>query len=67
MQMRFLYALALLTIAASAPGISFRDDSHYVGLGPRTGYYVVRPGSVLLQQLGIQGAPTRDTSDPFNH
>jgi len=65
--MRFLYALALLTIAASAPGTSFRDDSHYVALGPRTGYYIVRPGSVLLQQLGFQGAPTRDTSDPFNH
>jgi hypothetical protein len=67
MQMRFLCALALLTIAASAPGTSFRDDSHYVARGPRTGYYIVRPGSVLLQQLGIQGAPTRDTSDPFNH
>jgi len=67
MQMRFLYALALLTIAASAPGTSFRDDSHYVALGRRTGYYIVRPGSVLLQQLGLQGAPTRDTSDPFNH
>ena len=67
MQMRFLCALALLEIAASAPGTSFRDDSHYVALGPRTGYYIVRPGSVLLQQLGFQGAPTRDTSDPFNH
>ena len=67
MQMRFLCALALLTIAASAAGTSFRDDSHYVALGPRTGYYIVRPGSVLLQQLGFQGAPTRDTSDPFNH
>ena len=67
MQMRFLSALALLTIAASAPGTSFRDDSHYVALGRRTGYYIVRPGSVLLQHLGIQGAPTRDTSDPFNH
>ena len=67
MQMRFLGALALLAIAASAAGTSFRDDSHYVALGPRTGYYIVRPGSVLLQQLGFQGAPTRDTSDPFNH
>ena len=67
MQIRFLCALALLTIAASAPGTSFRDDSHYVARGPRTGYYIVRPGSVLLQQLGIQAAPTRDTSDPLNH
>jgi hypothetical protein len=67
MQMRFLCAIALLTIAASAPGTSFRDDSHYVALGPRTGYYIVRPGSVLIQQLGIQAAPIRDTADPFNH
>ena len=67
MRMRFLSALAFLTIAVSASATSFRDDSHYVALGRRTGYYIVRPGSVLLQQLGLQGAPTRDTSDPFNH
>ena len=67
MQIRFLCALALLTIAALASANSFRDDSHYVARGPRTGYYIVRPGSVLLQQLGIQAAPTRDTSDPLNH
>jgi hypothetical protein len=67
MQMRFLSALALLSIAVSASANSFRDDSHYVPQGRRTGYYIVRPGSALLQQLGFQGAPTRDTSDPFNH
>ena len=67
MRMRFLSALVLLTIAVLASATSFRDDSHYVALGRRTGYYIVRPGSALLQQLGIQGAPTRDTSDPFNH
>src|SRR6478752_10169070 len=67
MQMRFLCAIALLTIAASAPGTSFHDDSRYVALGPRTGYYIVRPGSALLQQLGFQAAPFRDTSDPFSH
>jgi hypothetical protein len=67
MQTRFLCAFALLTIAASASAASFRDDSRYVARGPRTGYYIVRPGSVLLQQLGFQGAPFRDTSDPLNH
>jgi hypothetical protein len=66
-QTRFLYALALLTIAVSASATSFRDDSRYVPRGPRTGYYIVRPGSVLIQQLGLQGAPFRDTSDPLNH
>ena len=67
MQTRFLCAFALLTIAASASATSFRDDSRYVARGPRTGYYIVRPGSALIQQLGLQGAPFRDTSDPLNH
>ena len=67
MQTRFLCAFALLTIAASASATSFRDDSRYVARGPRTGYYIVRPGSVLIQQLGLQGAPFRDTSGPLNH
>ena len=65
--MRFVCAFALLTIAVSASATSFRDDSRYVARGPRTGYYIVRPGSVLIQQLGLQGAPFRDTSDPLNH
>ena len=67
MQMRFFCAFALLTIASSVSATSFRDDSRYVARGPRTGYYIVRPGSVLTQQLGLQGAPFRDTSDPLNH
>src|SRR4030095_1618821 len=67
MPMRLLAALAFLTIAASASATSFRDDSRYVARGPRTGYYMVRPCSVLLQQLGFQAAPFRDTSDPLNH
>jgi hypothetical protein len=67
MRMRLLAALALLSIAVSASATLFRDDSRYVTRGPRTGYYIVRPGSALLQQLGIQAAPTRDTSDPLNH
>ena len=66
MRTRFLIALALLAIAASTSFASFRDDSRYVSRGPRTGYYIVRPGSALMQQLGLQGAPFRDTSDPFN-
>jgi hypothetical protein len=67
MQMRFLCGFALLTIVVSASATSFRDDSRYVARGPRTGYYIVRPGSALIQQLGLQGAPFRDTSDPLNH
>ena len=67
MQTRFFCAFALLTIASSVSATSFRDDSRYVARGPRTGYYIVRPGSVLIQQLDLQGAPFRDTSDPLNH
>ncbi len=67
MQTRFISAFALLTIAVSASATSFRDDSRYVARGPRTGYYIARPGSVLIQQLGLQAAPFRDTSDPLNH
>ena len=67
MRTRFLSVLAFLSIAASATASSFRDDSHYVALGPRTGYYIVRPGSAMLQQLGFQAAPFRDTSVPLNH
>src|SRR5262245_52498206 len=67
MQTRFLCAVSLLTIAASASATSFRDDSRYVARGPRTGYYIVRPGSVLMQQLGLHAAPFRDASDPLHH
>jgi hypothetical protein len=67
MQTRFLCAFTLLTITALASATSFRDDSRYIARGPRTGYYIVRPGSVLVQQLGLYGAPFRDTSDPLNH
>ena len=64
---RWLAALALMTIATLASAASWDDDSHYVSLGPRTGYYIVRPGSPLSHQLGVEAAPTIDTSDPFRH
>jgi hypothetical protein len=67
MQTRLLCAFTLLTIAASAFATSFRDDSRYIARGPRTGYYIVRPDSVLMQQICLQGAPFWDTSDPLNH
>jgi hypothetical protein len=60
-------AFALLTIATFALAASWDDDSHYVSLGPRSGYYIVRPGSRLGHQLGIDAAPTIDTADPFRH
>jgi hypothetical protein len=67
MLLRLIAALVLLTITLSVSATSWHDDSHYVALGPRTGYYIVRPGSSLSDQLGIDGAPTVDTADPFRH
>jgi len=64
---RSIAALVSLTITFSVSATSWHDDSHYVALGPRTGYYVVRPGSSLSDQLGIDGAPTIDTADSFRH
>jgi hypothetical protein len=63
----WLVALVLLTSATLAPAASWDDDSHYVALGPRTGYYIVRPDSRLSYQLGVGAAPTIDTADPLYH
>ena len=51
---RWLITLVLLTIATLASAASWDDDSHYVPLGPRSGYYIVRPGSPLSHQLGVE-------------
>jgi hypothetical protein len=64
---RSFLTLALLTIATFAPAASWKDDSHYVSLGSRSGYYIVRPGSSLSHQLGVEAAPTVETPDPFSH
>ncbi len=57
----------LAAIAQVALSNSWHDDSRYVRLGSRTGYYVVRDGSTLSQQLGVDDAPYVDTSDPLRH
>jgi hypothetical protein len=57
-----LFALGLVGCASS-----FSDDSHYVSLGPRTGYYIVRPDSKLFDQLGLYDAPWIDTADWLRH
>ena len=67
MSARWFSALVLLTIVPFASATSWHDDSHYVTLGPRTGYYIVRPASALSHQLGVEAAPTLDTADPFRH
>jgi hypothetical protein len=64
---RSFMALALLTISTFAFAASWDDDSRYISLGARSGYYIVRPGSPLSHQLGVENAPTSDTADPFRH
>jgi len=64
---RWLVTLGLLAVATVASGFSWDDDSHYVSLGPRNGYYIVRPDSQLVRQLGLYEAPVIDTADPLRH
>jgi hypothetical protein len=45
----------------------FADTSHYVQTGPRTGYYIVQPGSALFRQLDLYDAPWSDTGDRLRH
>ena len=57
----------LLIFAELSFANSFQDDSHCLRLGPRTGYYVVRDGSRLSHQLGVDDGPYADTADPLRH
>lgn len=67
MSRRLCTALFLLIVANSACAASWDDDSHYVSLGPRNGYYIVQPDSRLFYQLGLYEAPVIDTADPLLH
>jgi hypothetical protein len=60
-------AFLLLVIATDACAASWDDDSHYVSLGPRNGYYIVQPDSHLFYHLGLYEAPVIDTADPLRH
>ena len=60
-------AFLLLSLATCACATSWDDDSHYVSLGPRNGYYIVQPDSPLFWKLGLYEAPVIDTSDPLRH
>ena len=64
---RRFVALALLATAPLALATSWDNDSRYVAVGARSGYYIVRPDSRLSYQLGVEAAPTIDTADPFRH
>jgi hypothetical protein len=67
MRRRSCAAFLLLSVAGFACAASWDDDSHYVSLGPRNGYYIVQPGSRLFRQLGLYEAPVIDTADPLRH
>jgi hypothetical protein len=65
--MKLICATVVLIFAELTFANSFHDDSHYVHLGPRTGYYIVRDGSLLSRQLGVDDGPYADTADPLRH
>jgi hypothetical protein len=67
MKPRSCAAYLSLTVVSFACAASWDDDSHYVSLGPRNGYYIVRPDSRLYYQLGLYEAPVIDTSDALRH
>jgi hypothetical protein len=67
MVVRSIAAVVFLTITLSVSAASWDDDSHYVSLGPRNGYYIVRPDSRLSRQLGLYEAPVIDTADWMRH
>src|SRR5437764_8465062 len=67
MSRRSCAAFLLLTLATYGCAASWDDDSHYVSLGSRNGYYIVRPDSHLCRQLGLYEAPVIDTADPLRH
>jgi hypothetical protein len=53
MMFRPITALVVVTLTLSISAASWDDDSHYVSLGPRNGYYIVQPDSKLFSQLGL--------------
>src|SRR5215471_19561067 len=67
--MRRFSAIAIMcaTVAPLSWANSWKDDSHYVRVGSRSGYYVVRDGSRLSHQLGVDDSPFADTSEPLRH
>src|SRR5438552_14409912 len=67
MMTRFFPPLIWWLLASAAAAQSWHDDSRYVSLGQRTEYYLVRPGTHLSRQLGLEGAPISDTANPFRH
>jgi hypothetical protein len=67
MSARWFTALVFLAVATFTSAASWDDDSHYVSLGPRNGYYIVQPDSHLIRQLGLYEAPVIDTADPLRH
>jgi hypothetical protein len=64
---RWLTTLGVLAVATVASAFSWDDDSRYISLGPRNGYYIVQPDSPLIRQLGLYEAPVIDTADPLRH
>ena len=62
-----LVGITTVMLSPKAWATSWDDDSHYVSLGPRNGYYIVQPDSHLFRQLGLYEAPVIDTASWLNH
>ena len=61
--MNFLRTLSFtgLFLAFAACAAPFRDDSRYVSIGPKNGYYILEKGGPLALRLGYFYPPTSDS------
>jgi len=62
-----IVGIASVALSTKTSAFSWNDDSHYVSLGPQSGYYIVRPDSQLFRKLDLYDAPYIDTADPLRH
>ena len=58
--------LASIVVALAACAEPFRDDSRYVSVGPKNGYYILQKGGPLAVRLGYQFPPTSDAGDALH-
>ena len=61
-----LTSLASLVILLAGCAEPFRDFSHYVATGPKSGFYILKKGSPLALKLGYAFPPTSDSGDVWH-
>ena len=60
------FCLISILVALAACAAPFRDYSHYVSVGPKSGFYILKKGSPLALRLGYAYPPTSDSADVWH-